>query len=414
MLILNRIVLSFFLIFLFLLNTLYSKEIILEHTDSLKTEYNPVDSNLITYLMGHVRIRQDNIVLISNFLKYEKKSDFFFLKDSVRIIKYDKMGKVVVDYFEADSMLYYKQKRLIKAKGNIFGYIEDTTMILKSDSIEYDLNKEIGYIWKNPKVIFIDKDSFFLMGKEIFINKKNSYIEVYDSSTFYDKDLRTYSDTIRYYLKGDSIYFKGSNSPYILTPTDSITSKFIIGYFNRKTRTLDSLKLFKNVYVNSKNDSLIYILTGDFMRINFKNSNINNVLIIGEIKGNYKRIKRDSLIEYGDFFGDTLNISLLDSNIIKNIIIKKNVVYYLYTNENIDKKNYFKGEEAFIDFENNNINILKVYVQAELGIYKIEKKVEWLNIVTCDSFFVKFKESKPIKMNLEGAIEGKIIKIKRN
>ena len=157
---------------------------------------------------------------------------------------------------EGDSLYYDKNRGFASATNNI--QVIDTlqNFITKGNYAELFELKDSLYIIKEAVAIsIVDKDSMFIHGDTLLITGKTNsrIIRTYHNVKIFKSDLQGKCDSI--HTNQSTGYTKMYRNPVIWSDKNQITGDSIYLQSNVETEKLDSLKVFNNSFIISK-DSL--------------------------------------------------------------------------------------------------------------------------------------------------------------
>ena len=157
---------------------------------------------------------------------------------------------------EGDSLYYDKNRGFASATNNI--QVIDTlqNFITKGNYAElFELKDSLYIIKKAVAISIVDKDSMFIHGDTLLITGKTNsrIIRTYHNVKIFKSDLQGKCDSI--HTNQATGYTKMYRNPVIWSDKNQITGDSIYLQSNVKTEKLDSLKVFNNSFIISK-DSL--------------------------------------------------------------------------------------------------------------------------------------------------------------
>ncbi|MEZ5009681.1 MAG: OstA-like protein [Chitinophagales bacterium] len=168
-----------------------------------------------------------------NVLFEHKGTDFYSNKaiqymDSSIVVASGDVHIQKPDSFDvwADYLVYYSNKKFAKLRGNVI--FQDSSAKLITDTLDYDMNKDVGYFWGGGKLI---TDSSTLSSEEgvYYHRKREAYF--YKNVHLTNPDFDLYSDSMRYDTKERVAYF--------IAATKIVNGKDVIycnsGFYDTKT-----------------------------------------------------------------------------------------------------------------------------------------------------------------------------------
>lgn len=235
----------------------------------------------LTYLYGPTTITN-----IQNDNKLYSERGFYNTKTDIS--HFTKNAKLYLDErtVEGDSLYYDKKRGFASATNNIKVIDTVQNFITKGNYAELFEKKDSLYIIKKAIAIsIIDKDSMFIHGDTILVTgkPKKRVVRTYHNVKIFKSDLQGKCDSI--HTNQATGYTRMYRDPVIWSDQNQITGDSIYLQSNLKTEKLDSLKVFNNAFIISK-DSLA---KNDFNQIKGRNMYgkfENNALRFLLVKGN--------------------------------------------------------------------------------------------------------------------------------
>lgn len=180
---------------------------------------------------------------------YDTKTDISHFLDNAKI--YSKERTI-----EGDSLYYDKKRGFASATNNI--QIIDTVQnfISRGNYAElFELKDSLYIIKKAVAISIIDKDSMFIHGDTLLVTgkPKKRIVRTYHNVKIFKSDLQGKCDSI--HTNQTTGYTKMYRNPVIWSDQNQITGDSIYLQSNTETENLDSLKVFNNAFIISK-DSL--------------------------------------------------------------------------------------------------------------------------------------------------------------
>ena len=203
---------------------------------------------------------------------------------------------------EGDSLYYDKRRGFASATNNIQVIDTVQNFVTRGNYAELFEEKDSLYIIKRAVAIsIIDKDSMFVHGDTLLVTGKpeKRIVRTYHNVKIYKSDLQGKCDSI--HTNQVTGYTKMYRNPVIWSDKNQITGDSIYLQSNVETEKLDSLKVFNNAFIISK-DSLS---ENDFNQIKGRNMYgkfYDNKLKTLLVKGNaeslyYNRNEETQLVE---------------------------------------------------------------------------------------------------------------------
>ena len=232
----------------------------------------------IKILTDSVVFKHENSIMYCDSALFDYKTNYFDAFGNVRLIKPGKNLEDTVFLF-GDTLHYSGRYKYAKVRNHVI--LKKDSLLLKTDSLDYDLDKNIGYYFNNG-ITVNGEDTL----KSVF-----GYYYADDNEFFFKKNVevinprfKMLSDTLKHNTQTKISYFIGpteiiSDSNYIYCENGWYDHNNNISQFNKNA-------YFKNKEQKLNGDSLYYNRnTGigkAFKNVTFKDS-IQDVLL----KGNY-------------------------------------------------------------------------------------------------------------------------------
>jgi lipopolysaccharide export system protein LptA len=215
-----------------------------------------------------------------------------FYNTKTDISHFTKNAKLYLDErtVEGDSLYYDKNRGFASATNNIKVIDTVQNFITKGNYAELFEKKDSLYIIKRAVAIsIIDKDSMFIHGDTLLVTgkPKKRIVRTYHNVKIFKSDLQGKCDSI--HTNQATGYTKMYRNPVIWSDQNQITGDSIFLQSNIDTEKLDSLKVYSNTLIVSK-DSLA---KNDFNQIKGRNMYgkfENNTLRFLLVKGNAESI----------------------------------------------------------------------------------------------------------------------------
>lgn len=169
---------------------------------------------------------------------------------------------------EGDSLYYDKNKGFASASKNIKVVDTIQNFITKGNYAELYEQKDSLFIIKRAVAIsIIDKDSMFIHGDTLLVTGKSKkrIIRTYHNVKIFKSDLQGKCDSI--FTNQATGYTKMYRNPVIWSDQNQITGDSIYLQSNIETEKLDSLKVYNNAFIISKDS----IENKDFNQIKGRN-----------------------------------------------------------------------------------------------------------------------------------------------
>jgi len=241
------------ILFLFVINICFSqKKIDFDSKYLFTTEELGPD---IKVLIDSVVFKHENSVMFCDSALFNYSNSYFDAYGNIKIIKPTKENDTV--YLYGDTLHYSGKLKYAKVRNNVI--LEKDSLILYTDSLDYDLKQNLGYYF----------DSGTTINGEDTLRSVFGYYYADDNEFFFKKDVvitnpsfKMYSDTLKHNTKSKVSYFIG--------PTDIVSDSNYIycenGWYDHEN---DISQFNKNAYLKKKEQ----ILKGDSLYYN-RNSGI--------------------------------------------------------------------------------------------------------------------------------------------
>jgi lipopolysaccharide export system protein LptA len=205
----------------------------------------------LAYLYGPSTITntQNKNKLYSERGFYNTKTDISYFTKNAKLFLKERT-------VEGDSLYYDKNRGFASATNNIKVIDTVQNFISKGNYAELFEQKDSLFIIKRAVAIsIIDKDSMFIHGDTLLVTgkPKKRVIRTYHNVKIFKSDLQGKCDSI--HTNQETGYTKMYRSPVIWSDQNQITGDSIYLQSNVETEKLDSLKVFNNAFIVSK-DSL--------------------------------------------------------------------------------------------------------------------------------------------------------------
>ncbi len=270
---------------------------------------NNQDKNKIYAERGFYNTKTD----ISHFIKNAK----LFLKERT---------------IEGDSLYYDKKRGFASATNNIRVIDTVENFVSKGNYAEFFEKKDSLFIIKKAVAIsIIEKDSMFVHGDTLLVTGKpdKRIIRTFHNVKIFKSNLQGKCDSI--YTNQETGYTKMYRNPVIWSDKNQITGDSIFLLSNKETKKLDSLKVFDNAFIISKDS----ISEKDFNQIKGRN-----------MLGKFEKNKLRTLFVFGN--AESLYYNRNDQTQILETITKEissNIEFTLY-NGQIETIKYLKKSDG--------------------------------------------------------------------
>ena len=239
-----------------------------------------------TYLYGPSTItntKDDNKIYCERGF-YDTKTDISHFLDNAKIFLKERT-------IEGDSLYYDKKRGFASATNNIQVIDTVQNFITKGNYAElFELKDSLYIIKKAVAISIIDRDSMFIHGDTLLVTgkPKNRIVRTYHNVKIFKSDLQGKCDSI--HTNQSTGYTKMYRNPVIWSDRNQITGDSIYLQSNVETEKLDSLKVFNNAFIISK-DSVsgkdFNQIKGRNMLGRFQNNKLRNLFVMGNAESVY-------------------------------------------------------------------------------------------------------------------------------
>ncbi|APZ48156.1 hypothetical protein BW723_13010 [Polaribacter reichenbachii] len=217
----------------------------------------------LTYLYGPSTITntQNENKLYSEKGFYNTKTDVSHFTKNAKLFLKERT-------IEGDSLYYDKKRGFASATNNIQVIDTVQNFISRGNYAELFEKKDSLYIIKKAVAIsVIEKDSMFTHGDTLLVTgkPKKRIVRIYHNVKIFKSDLQGKCDSI--HTNQETGYTKMYRKPVIWSEKNQITGDSIYLQSNVETEKLDSLKVFNNAFIISKDS----IAENDFNQIKGRN-----------------------------------------------------------------------------------------------------------------------------------------------
>jgi lipopolysaccharide export system protein LptA len=326
----------------------------------------------IRKLMGNVALRQGTTLLYCNLAILNETTNILEAYGKVKIIQADTVT------ITGDTAYYFGNDRKAKINGRV--KLDDRTIILNTNKLDYDLNASMAYYNTGGKVI--DKKST-LTSKEAYYNTVTKLVNFKTNVKVNDKEGNLTADSLRYSTLSKEAFF--------VAPT-LIVNKKDSTYANPGSQ-YNTVTKISNLKGRSTVKTEEYIMTADTMIYDPPTE-------IGIANGNIVFLsKKDKAILTGD----------------KGRYSKKSGITRVFGHALL--KNIFENDTLFINadtlvsFENKETKTKKMYAYKKVLIYKSDMagKCDSLSYNVSDSTIYFYQ--KPILWNNKNQSEADSINV---
>ncbi|WP_158279594.1 OstA-like protein [Arcicella aurantiaca] len=326
----------------------------------------------IRKLMGNVGLRQGTTLLYCNLAILNETTNILEAYGKVKIIQADTVT------ITGDTAYYFGNERKAKINGRV--KLDDKTIILNTNKLDYDLNSSVAFYNTGGKVL--DKKST-LTSKEAYYNTVTKLVNFKTNVKVLDKDGNLSADSLRYSTLSKEAFF--------VAPT-LIVNKKDTTYANPGSQ-YNTLTKISNLKGRSTVKTEDYVMTADTMIYDPPTE-------IGVANGNILFIsKKDKAILTGDkgrYSKKTGITRVFGHALLKNI----------FENDTL-----FLNADTLVSLDNKETKVKKLYAYKKVLMYKSDMSAK------CDSLSYNVSDStiyfyqKPILWNTKNQSEADSINI---
>lgn len=323
-------------------------------------------------LMGNVALRQGTTLLYCNLAVLNETTNILEAYGKVKIIQADTVT------ITGDTAYYFGNERKAKINGRV--KLDDKTIILNTNKLDYDLNSSVAFYNTGGKVL--DKKST-LTSKEAYYNTVTKLVNFKTNVKVVDKDGNLSADSLRYSTLSKEAFF--------VAPT-LIVNKKDTTYANPGSQ-YNTLTKISNLKGRSTVKTEDYVMTADTMIYDPPTE-------IGVANGNILFIsKKDKAILTGDkgrYSKKTGVTRVFGHALLKNI----------FENDTL-----FLNADTLVSLDNKETKVKKLYAYKRVLMYKSDMSAK------CDSLSYNVSDStiyfyqKPILWNTKNQSEADSINI---
>lgn len=326
----------------------------------------------IRKLMGNVGLRQGTTLLYCNLAVLNETTNILEAYGKVKIIQADTVT------ITGDTAYYFGNERKAKINGRV--KLDDKTIILTTNKLDYDLNSSVAFYNTGGKVL--DKKST-LTSKEAYYNTVTKLVNFKTNVKVLDKEGNLSADSLRYSTLSKEAFF--------VAPT-LIVNKKDTTYANPGSQ-YNTLTKISNLKGRSTVKTEDYVMTADTMIYDPPTE-------IGIANGNILFVsKKDKAILTGDkgrYSKKTGVTRVFGHALLKNI----------FENDTL-----FLNADTLVSLDNKETKVKKLYAYKKVLMYKSDMSAR------CDSLSYNVSDStiyfyqKPIIWNTKNQSEADSINI---
>lgn len=343
--------------------------------DSLVGQNTPFMS--VRKLMGNVALRQATTLVYCNLAILNETTNILEAYGKVKIIQADTVT------ITGDTAYYFGNERKAKINGRV--RLDDKTIILTTNKLDYDLNASMAYYNTGGKVV--DKKSV-LTSKEAYYNTVTKLVNFKTNVKVLDKEGNLTADSLRYSTFSKEAYFvaptlivNGKDTTYANPGSQYNTVTKIANLKGRSTVKTDDYIMVADTMIYDP-PTEIGIANGNIVFLSRKDK----AILTGD-KGRYS--KRTGITRV---FGHAL---------MKNIM---------------ENDTLFLNADTLVSLDNKETKVKKMYAYKHVLIYKSDMagKCDSLSYNVSDSTIYFYQ--KPILWNNKNQSEADSINVllKRN
>ncbi len=326
----------------------------------------------IRKLMGNVGLRQGTTLLYCNLAVLNETTNILEAYGKVKIIQADTVT------ITGDTAYYFGNERKAKINGRV--KLDDKTIILSTNKLDYDLNSSVAFYNTGGKVL--DKKST-LTSKEAYYNTVTKLVNFKTNVKVLDKEGNLSADSLRYSTLSKEAFF--------VAPT-LIVNKKDTTYANPGSQ-YNTLTKISNLKGRSTVKTEDYVMIADTMIYDPPTE-------IGIANGNISFVsKKDKAILTGDkgrYSKKTGITRVFGHALLKNI----------FENDTL-----FLNADTLVSLDNKETKVKKLYAYKKVLMYKSDMSAR------CDSLSYNVSDStiyfyqKPIIWNTKNQSEADSINI---
>lgn len=307
-------------------------------------------------LIGNVALRQNTSTMFCNTAILNRLTNSVEAFGNVKIIQADTVT------ITGDYATYAGNSRVAKITGKVL--LNDNTIKLNTDRLDYDLDTHVGYYNNNGK---IEEGKSTLTSKEGFYNTVTKIFMFYKNVKIVDDESKIITDSLKYSTLSKEAFFISPTSIYSKTDTMLVKK----GVYNTVTKV-------SNFYGRSTAITKDYLLTADTLYYDTPTET-------GILKGNAEIFsKKDSIVlngNLGKYYGRMGQSSMADHALMRMIQ---------------GKDTLFLSADTLQSFENKELKTRRLTAYNHVIIFRkdIQGRCDSLTYNMADSTISFFK--KPI------------------
>lgn len=305
-------------------------------TEFLSDKAEIFELKKIVQMQGNVKVFDDTLSLFSDNVKYNRKSEFLFLRGNVLV----KESHIDSTYrtFEAEEVEYYRNSKEFFAKDNVVTYDKREEIYGTCGELKYFMNDGYGYLMKEPILSIIKEDTISISAEKIeYFKNYKKVVATFNVKTF-SSDFVMSSDFLLYFADEEKAVYLGEPK-FTSDMADATANEFRIYFEEQKIKKAILQDSCSVSFSESENQPKQNWAVGDLMEFIF-------------VKG---------------------DITFCEA--------KGNVISYFQQEKTIDKDysvNESNGEYLLIEMDDNKINWISLKDKVN-GIYKFNNSSKKLN-----------------------------------
>lgn len=381
-------------ILLFFTTSLYAQTPALSPTNPNQVEIIKADSLVVQNtpfmsvrrLMGNVALRQGTTLLYCNLAILNETTNILEAYGKVKIIQADTVT------ITGDTAYYFGNERKAKINGRV--KLDDKTILLTTNKLDYDLNNSIAYYNTSGKVV--DKKSV-LTSKEAYYNTVTKLVNFKTNVKVLDKEGNLTADSLRYSTLSKEAYFvaptlivNGKDTTYANPGSQYNTVTKIANLKGRSTVKTDDYIMIADTMIYDP-PTEIGVANGNIVFLSRKDK----AILTGD-KGRYS--KRTGVTRV---FGHALLKNIMEND---TLFLNADTLVSLDNKETKVKKMYaYKHVLLYKSDMAGKCDSLS-YNMSDSTIYFYQKPILWnnKNQSEADSINVLLKRNKIKAMNMKG------------
>jgi len=352
--------------------------------DSLVGQNTPFIS--VRRLIGNVALRQATTLLYCNLAILNETTNILEAYGKVKIIQADTVT------ITGDTAYYFGNERKAKINGRV--KLDDKTILLTTNKLDYDLNSNVSYYNTGGKIV--DKKSV-LTSKEAYYNTVTKLVNFKTNVKVLDKDGNLTADSLHYSTLSKEAYFvaptlivNGKDTTYANPGSQYNTVTKIANLKGRSTVKTDDYIMIADTMIYDP-PTEIGVANGNIVFLSRKDK----AILTGD-KGRYS--KRTGVTRV---FGHALLKNIMDGD---TLFLNADTLVSLDNKETKVKKMYaYKHVLMYKSDMAGKCDSLS-YNQSDSTIYFYQKPILWnnKNQSEADSINVLLKRNKIKTMNMKG------------